>query len=67
MSGAKRGARAGVAAFALGLSLAGPHTVATAAAEPAENDPPSVSSPQPGPARYADPRSALPACADRRV
>jgi len=51
MSVAKRGARSGVAALALGLSLAGPHTVGTAAAEPAENGSPSVASPQPGPAR----------------
>ncbi|MFM9033654.1 MAG: beta-propeller domain-containing protein [Mycobacterium sp.] len=55
MSAGKRGARAGAAAFALGLALSGPHA-ATAAADPAEPDPTPAASaaqeqPEAGPVR----------------
>lgn len=44
MSGSKRGARAGAAAFALGVALAGTSGAGIAAAAPGEDDSPSVSS-----------------------
>nr|MCW1957692.1 hypothetical protein [Mycobacterium sp.] len=40
---AKRGSRVGAAAFAVGLSLMGPHPAGIAAADDADTDPPSPS------------------------
>lgn len=65
MSVVKRGARAGVAAFALGLSLTGPQVAGIAAADTAESDSaavtasdPAQSGTRPGPA--TKPRSSRP-------
>lgn len=59
MSGINRGARAGVAAVALGLSLAGPQAAGIAGAESADGDGSSVSAPQPDqPNRARSTRSA---------
>jgi len=60
MSAVRRGTRVSVAAFALGLSLAGPQAAGTASAEPADTDTSAVSGPQQGAndARAATPRSA---------
>lgn len=59
MSVIKRGTRAGVAAVAVGLSLAGPQAVGVAAAEPADGDPASVSAPRSDqPNRARSPRPA---------
>lgn len=64
MSVIKRGTRAGVAAVALGLSLAGPQAVGIAAAEPADGDPSSVSAPRSDQSNRArSPRSAGPGVA----
>ncbi len=49
MSVVKRGARAGVAAFALGLSLAGPQAAGVAVADNPDSDTPSASSPSDSP------------------
>jgi uncharacterized secreted protein with C-terminal beta-propeller domain len=51
MSVVKRGARAGVAAFALGLSLAGPQAAGVAAADEPDGDTPSASSSSDSPSR----------------
>ena len=59
MSVIKRGTRAGVAAVALGLSLAGPQAAGIAGAEPADGDASSVSAPRPDqPNRARSGRSA---------
>ena len=55
MSSAGKTARAGVAAFALGLSLVGPHTLATASADPGDSG--SVVAPG-GPGSSAEPAKA---------
>ena len=51
MSVVKRGARAGLAAFAVGISLAGPQAAGTAAADPTDAD--SASAPAEHPSRAA--------------
>ncbi|MBU3749179.1 MAG: hypothetical protein FGM52_01780 [Mycobacterium sp.] len=61
MSAVKRGARVGVAAFALGLSLAGPQAAGTAAAEPADTDTPTVSGSQQNPSEQTRARTSRPA------
>lgn len=68
MSAVRRGTRVSVAAFALGLSLAGPQAAGTALAEPADTDTSAVSGPQQGAndARAKTPRSAAPADRPRR-
>ena len=59
MSVIKRGTRAGVAAVALGLSLAGPQAAGIAGADPADGDASSVSAPRPDqPNRARSSRSA---------
>ncbi len=66
MSVGKRGARAGVAAFALGLSLAGPQAIGVANADTSDSDSPSSSSPSDSSGQESHrgtraPRSAQPA------
>jgi uncharacterized secreted protein with C-terminal beta-propeller domain len=56
MSVVKRGVRAGVAAFALGVSLSGPQAAGIAAADPAENDSSSASASQPSQSHDGRPR-----------
>lgn len=57
MSVAKRGARAGLAAFVLGLSLAGPQAAGTAAADPTDSSGADASA---GPAEQASPADGAP-------
>lgn len=65
MSVIKRGARAGVAAIAVGLSLAGPHVTGIAGAEPADDDPSSVSAPRPDQTDRPRPYRSAAATADQ--
>lgn len=58
-----RGARVGVAAFALGISLAGPQAAGIAAAEPAEHDTSASTAAQPAQADGQRPRGRAPQAA----